>query len=208
MPGARLTPSPGFIKRRHFTAGQTIALFGGSFDPPHAGHRLLAEAALRQLQVDKVWWLPAPQNPLKNHQPGAMATRLAATERLARHPRFLVSDEESRLGTHYAIDTVCALQRLYPHVRFIWLIGSDNLQHMHRWRNWPALMQTVPLAVYPRPGSSHKAAFSQAAQRFAAYRVAAEDAPLLASRKAPAWCLLEGVTSPLASSALRRQNEH
>ena len=195
------------MQRVFFSPGQSVALFGGSFDPPHEGHRLVAEAALKALQVDFVWWLVAPQNPLKAHRPQSLKDRLTATRKIANHPRFIVSDEENRLGTRFAIDTVRALQKNHPQTRFIWLIGADNLRQMHRWRNWQALLQNVPVAVYPRPGDTVKAAFAPAAQRFAAARIDGSDGPKLARQKAPAWLVLPGATSPLASSHLRRASE-
>ena len=90
---------------RKFFDGAKVALFGGSFDPPHEGHRLVAQAALRALNVDYVWWLVSPQNPLKSHKPKAIDRRVAAVQKLADDRRFIVSDEETRLGTFYAIDT-------------------------------------------------------------------------------------------------------
>ena len=197
-------PAPNkLVSKVFFSPGQRVALFGGSFDPPHDGHRRLALAALKALQVDFVWWLVAPQNPLKAHQPGAMATRLAATGACAAHPRFLVSDEETRLGTRYACDTIRALKARHPGVDFIWLIGADNLAQLHRWKDWQGLMHEVPLAVYPRPTKTLKALAAPAAQRFAHARLATQDAARLARRKTPAWVILSGRQSPLASSAMR-----
>ena len=184
--------------------GAKVALFGGSFDPPHDGHRLVAKAALRALKVDYVWWLVSPQNPLKNHKPKAMVRRLAAVQKLADDRRFMVSDEESRLGTIYAIDTVRALQAAYPQVTFIWLIGADNLTGLHRWKDWQSLMQEIPLAVYPRPGAAHKAALSPAARRFDYARLPASAAAQLPLYQAPAWVMLEGARSSLASSQFRQ----
>ena len=118
---------PVVSRRKYFARGTSVALFGGSFDPPHDGHRLVSLAALRALNIDHVWWLVSPQNPLKTHQPQEMAHRLAACETLARHPRIHVSDEEARLGTQYAIDTVRRLKAAHDGVHFIWLMGSDSL---------------------------------------------------------------------------------
>jgi nicotinate-nucleotide adenylyltransferase len=185
-----------------FSSGQTVVLFGGSFDPPHAGHRLVAEAALKQLKADFVWWLVSPQNPLKEAKAGATETRLAATRALAAHPRFIVSDEETRLGTQYAIDTVAALKARYGNVHFIWLIGADNLAQLHHWKDWQALMQSVAIAVYPRPGATLKALAAPAAQKFAAYRL--PDAAQLRRYDAPAWALLRGAQSAESSTALRQ----
>ena len=189
---------------RKFFDGAKVALFGGSFDPPHDGHRLVAKAALRALKVDYVWWLVSPQNPLKNHKPKALAKRLAAVRDLADERRFMVSDEETRLGTFYAIDTVRALKAAYPQVTFIWLIGADNLSGLHRWKDWQSLMREIPLAVYPRPGAAHKAALSPAARAFDYARLDTAAAAQLPLYQAPAWVMLDGARSSLASSQLRQ----
>ncbi|MGB0477996.1 MAG: nicotinate-nucleotide adenylyltransferase [Parvibaculales bacterium] len=189
---------------RKFFDGAKVALFGGSFDPPHDGHRLVAKAALRALKVDYVWWLVSPQNPLKSHKPKALAKRLAAVRDLADERRFMVSDEETRLGTFYAIDTVRALKAAYPQVTFIWLIGADNLSGLHRWKDWQSLMREIPLAVYPRPGAAHKAALSPAARAFDYARLDTAAAAQLPLYQAPAWVMLDGARSSLASSQLRQ----
>jgi len=191
-----------------FFPGAKVALFGGSFDPPHDGHALVAKAALRALSVDYVWWLVSPQNPLKSHQPGPIATRLAnvrhMTGDLPEARRFIVTDEERRLGTQFAIDTVRALKAAYPHVDFIWLIGADSLAQMHRWKNWQHMMAEIPMAVYPRPGFAHKAALSPAARAFEWARLPGAAAAQLPLYQAPAWVVLDGARSSLASSGLRK----
>ncbi len=113
-----------------------IGLLGGSFDPAHEGHLYVSEIARKLLKLDYVWWLVSPGNPLKP-EPGALATRLArARIAAAHHPFIRVSDIEQRLGTRYTIDTVTALKRRFPRVRFVWLMGSDNLEQFARWRRW------------------------------------------------------------------------
>jgi nicotinate-nucleotide adenylyltransferase len=132
--------------------GLTIGLLGGSFDPPHSGHLYVSLTALRTLKLDYVWWLVSPGNPLKK-APTPLPQRLAAARKLARHPRIIVSDIERPLGTRYTIDTVAALQRRFPKIRFVWLMGSDNLATFHLWRNWEEIALRLPLAVVQRPGS-------------------------------------------------------
>ena len=194
---------PVVSRRKYFARGTSVALFGGSFDPPHDGHRLVSLTALRALNIDHVWWLVSPQNPLKTHQPQEMAHRLAACETLARHPRIHVSDEEARLGTQYAIDTVRRLKAAHDGVHFIWLMGSDSLADLHRWKNWQAFMQEIPVVVYPRPGTTLKALSGKAAQRFANARVDSSQATLFKDLQAPAWMMLEGPHSRLSSTSLR-----
>ena len=189
----------------HFMPGMSVGLFGGSFDPPHAGHRLVSLTALKALQLDRIWWLVSPQNPLKQHAPKDTAARVAMCRELARHPKIFVSDEETRLGTQYAIDTVRRLKEGNPGVCFIWLMGADNLAGLHKWKSWDKLMKEIPVAIYPRPGSTLQAGISPAAMRFAPWRKPPSAAASFRFAQAPAWIMLDGVLSGLSSSALRHQ---
>lgn len=138
-----------------------VGLMGGSFNPAHGGHRRMALAALDRLRLDQVWWLVSPGNPLKPAAGMApLPARLASARRVARHPRIIPTAIEQRLGTRYTADTLAALARRYPHIRFIWLMGADNLAQLHRWRDWRTIARTVPIAVFPRRpyiGPSHRA---------------------------------------------------
>uniref|UniRef100_UPI0012E2D0DB nicotinate-nucleotide adenylyltransferase n=1 Tax=Sandarakinorhabdus oryzae TaxID=2675220 RepID=UPI0012E2D0DB len=132
-----------------------IGLLGGSFNPAHDAHRHISLVALQQLQLDQVWWLVSPLNPLKSAAGMApLAKRVARAQAVARHPRIKVTALEHRLGTRFAVDTVAALQRLYPQHQFVWLAGSDIVAELHRWRRWRDLLRAIPLAVVPRPGVS------------------------------------------------------
>lgn len=129
-----------------------VGLLGGSFNPPHSGHRHVAETARARLGLDKVIWLVSPQNPLKREPAAPLALRLADVRRLAGRGDA-VSALEYDLGTPFTVDTIRWLKRRYPGVRFFWLMGSDNLVGLHRWKQWRALPRLVDVAVTPRPGS-------------------------------------------------------
>jgi nicotinate-nucleotide adenylyltransferase len=131
-----------------------IGLLGGSFNPAHRGHRHISLAALRALELDEVWWLVSPGNPLKEgaSDMAPFAARRASAQQMARRAPIRVSDFEQREGTRYTVDTVRKLKRRYPQHRFIWLLGSDNLQKFHLWRDWRDLAREVPIAVIRRPG--------------------------------------------------------
>ena len=132
-----------------------IGLLGGSFNPAHGAHRHISLVALDQLQLDEVWWLVSPLNPLKSAAGMApLAARLARAKAVARHPRIKVSALETILGTRFAVDTVAALQRRFPQHQFVWLAGGDIVAELHRWRRWRDFLRAVPLAVVPRPGVS------------------------------------------------------
>lgn len=132
--------------------GYSVGLLGGSFNPAHGGHRHMSVAALERLGLDEVWWLVSPQNPLKPVAGMApLAARIASARKVARHPRIRPTAIEAELGTQLTIDTLRALKRRFPHVRFLWLMGSDNLLQFHRWVEWRQIARTVPIVVMARP---------------------------------------------------------
>src|SRR5262249_22048457 len=135
--------------------GLRIGLLGGSFNPAHEGHLYASIVALKQLQLDYVWWLVSPQNPLKETASMAdFSARLAAARPFTTHPRIVVSGIESALGTRFTVDTLAALKRRFPQLHFVWLMGSDNLIQLPRWRAWRRIFESVPVAVVARPGTA------------------------------------------------------
>lgn len=131
-----------------------IGLLGGSFNPAHPGHRRISLAAIRALGLDELWWLVSPGNPLKagDKDMAPFAARLGSARAMARRAPIRASDFEARAGTRFTIDTVLRLKRRYPRHRLIWLMGSDTLADLHRWRDWRRLAREVPIAVIRRPG--------------------------------------------------------
>lgn len=185
----------------------TIALLGGSFNPAHAGHLYISLEALKLLGVDAVWWLVSPQNPLKpDTEMADYATRLhKAGEVAAACPHIRVTDIEQRLHSRYSIDTIRTLQHRYPHTRFIWMIGADNLAGLHRWKCWTELCESIPIAVFDRLPYSHSSPRSKAALRYAAARLPERQAPLLAFRPTPCWVYLHVAPHPLSATFLRKK---
>ncbi len=188
--------------------GQRIGLFGGSFNPPHKGHRHVALTALRRLSLDAVWWLVTPGNPLKAGRGLApLAERVAMTRACARHPAMRVTAFEAAIGTRYSADTIRYVESRYPAVRFVWLMGADNLADFHRWQEWREIMARVPVAVVDRPGASRAALYAPAARAFAASRLPERDAAALPTRAPPAWVFLHGPLEPLSSTVLRAETD-
>lgn len=185
-------------------AGMTIGLFGGSFDPPHMGHVHITREALRRLRLDRVWWLVTPGNPLKPRGPAAIEVRMQAARRLMQHPRVVISDIERHIGTRWTVQTLSRLRALYPGVRFVWIMGADNLASMHRWDRWEAIMEGVPIAVFDRPGQRVRARRSKAALRFAEARLRAGAARALGRSPAPAWVFLSVPMRDISSTRLRQ----
>ena len=188
-------------------AGQRIGLLGGSFDPPHAGHLHITKQALKRFQLDRVWWMVTPGNPLKTRGPAQIGRRVKACLDLVDDPRIVVTDIETRLGTRYTAATLQALLARYGGVRFVWLMGSDSLADFHQWKDWDKILKTVPVGVLARPGQQLAAGGSRAARRFARYRIPSRRAAALPFRKAPAWCLLNGPMVDMSSTEIRAQGD-
>ncbi|SMX24085.1 putative nicotinate-nucleotide adenylyltransferase [Boseongicola aestuarii] len=183
--------------------GRRIGLLGGSFDPPHAGHRHITLEALKRFQLDEVWWLVSPGNPLKERGPAPLEERMTAARLVMDHPRVRITDLETRLGTRYTAATLDALQRRYPGVSFVWLMGADNLARFHRWDRWRTIFETVPLGILARPGDRISARMSPAARQFRSAKLRAREAGVLADCEAPAWCFVNVPMKPISSTALR-----
>lgn len=188
-------------------AGYRIGLLGGSFDPPHEGHMHITRWALTRFRFNRIWWLVSPGNPLKSRGPADMERRLRACRALIGDARVEATDIEARLGTRYTADTLAALKRLHPGVRFSWLMGADNLMEFHLWEDWGWIMETFPVGVLARPGSAARAALSPAARRYRRYRLGAARAGRLSYAHAPAWALLTGAMSPASSTAIRARGD-
>jgi nicotinate-nucleotide adenylyltransferase len=200
---------PGITELPPSGAGMRIGLFGGSFNPIHDGHLLVIEEMLRRLELDAVWVLVTPGNPLKNQQDLApLADRVEAARRLIDHPRVRVTGFEAAHGFTYSWQTIRFLTQSMPDRRFVWIMGADNLVDFNRWERWRNIAAMIPIAVYVRPGSSRRAPVSMAASYLSRWRIDEEDAPRLAMLKPRAWVYLHGRQSPLSSSAIRARREH
>lgn len=186
------------------TQGLRVGLFGGSFNPAHAAHRAASLLALRRLGLDRVWWLVTPGNPLKDNRAlPPLEERIAIARAVARHPRIDVTGFEASIGTRYTYETLAYLVRRLPGVRFVWIMGADNLAHFDRWQHWRGIADLVPIAVVDRMGQSLAATASPAAQALARYRLCEHEARLLADCAPPAWVFLHGLKSPLSSTGIR-----
>jgi nicotinate-nucleotide adenylyltransferase len=181
-----------------------VGLFGGSFNPPHAGHALVAEIALRRLALDQLWWIVTPGNPLKSGRELApLHERVSLSEKVSANPRIKVTAFEAARNVRYTADTLALVKARNPGVNFVWIMGADNLRDFHRWQRWRKIAMTFPIAVIDRPGATLSFLSSVMAKTFDYARVDEVDAPRLARMKAPAWTFVHGPRSSLSSTAIR-----
>lgn len=189
-----------------FSPGQRIGLYGGSFNPVHDGHLAIAEAALKRVQLDAIWWLVSPQNPLKRKDDTAdFAARMQQTRELVDpHPRMVVSDVEQQIGSSCTAEALKGLRHVIARGRFVWIMGADSFAELHRWYHWQDLPAALPLCVFDRPGHSLNALASPAALKYAKNRLNAEVAARLPNCQPPAWTFITWPLRPESSSALRK----
>lgn len=202
------TPTPPvparYLRMPHVERGMAVGLFGGSFNPPHAGHALVAEIAMRRLRLDQLWWIVTPGNPLKSHRELApLAERIALSEKCTTDPRVKVTAFEAGHRVRFTADTIKLVQARNHGVNFVWIMGADSLRDFHRWERWRDIAQSMPIAVIDRPGATLAFLSSTMAKTFDHARIDEDDAPILARSKPPAWTFIHGPRSPLSSTAIR-----
>ena len=201
--------SPEYLRMPHVEKGMTVGLFGGSFNPPHEGHLLVSEIALRRLGLQQLWWMVTPGNPLKDvSELPPLKTRIKWSEEINKDGRVKVTAFEAAYRVRYTAETLAIIRRLNPGVHFIWIMGADNLANFHKWQDWQSIAQTFPIAVIDRPGSTLSYLSSKMAKTFDFARIDETDSRALGSMKAPAWTFIHGPRSTLSSTAIRnRKNQ-
>ena len=180
-----------------------IGILGGSFDPAHSGHVHITKTALTCFDLDEIWWLVSPANPLKKNAPASLEKRVQNAQALMRHPRVRISAIEATLETQYTSETLKALARQFPNNRFVWLMGADNLEQFHKWHQWKDIIETVPLGILARPGNEFAQKRAKTAQIYANFKLPSAQSRILSRRLAPAWCFKSLPLNPTSSTQLR-----
>ena len=143
------------MKMPHVESGMRIGLFGGSFNPPHAGHVHVTELAIQRLKLDQCWWIVTPGNPLKDHSELAfLGERIKLCNKITSHPKIKVTAFEAAHHMRYTADTIEFVLKRNPTANFVWVMGADNLKGFHHWERWQDILNMIPVAVIDRPGST------------------------------------------------------
>jgi nicotinate-nucleotide adenylyltransferase len=182
-----------------------VGLFGGSFNPAHAGHAHIARDALKRLDLDEVWLIVSPQNPLKAQSGMApLAARMASVRRACGgDPRLRAVALETWLGTRFTADTLEACARRFKRTQFVWLMGADNLVQFDRWQRWRKIFNTMVIAVFARPAYSSKALAAKAARAFSTAQIGSRRARHLGTLAPPAWAFFPVRLHPASATRIR-----
>jgi nicotinate-nucleotide adenylyltransferase len=193
------------LKRGCYRSWMTrVGLLGGSFNPAHRGHRALSRHALRLLELDEIWWLVSPGNPLKEARGMApLAIRYRSALAAARGLPIRVTAIECEVGTPYTAETLRHLRRRFPERKFLWLMGADNLSQFHLWRDWRGIARSVPIAVVGRPGYDGAARAARAMGWLRRFVRPAGQARDWTEWRLPALVLLQTPPDPTSASLLR-----
>ena len=182
---------------------KTIGLLGGSFNPAHEGHVHITLKALKCFNLDEIWWVISPGNPLKKDSPAPMKKRVFEAKKIMCHPRVRIYDIESKLATAYTSSTLTYLITKFPRNQFVWLMGADNLQQFDKWQHWHRIMCQVPIGIIARPGNQLAPLKARAARIYRASRIPNRESRRLANSLAPRWCYATIPMSHLSSTELR-----
>ena len=181
-----------------------IGLFGGSFNPPHEGHLHASELALQRARLNQVWWLVTPGNPLKDHSNLApLEQRIKSCREIAGHPKIKITAFEASLNVRYTADTLRLIMQKRPRLKFVWIMGADNLASFHLWQDWRSIAAMMPIVVIDRPGATLSYVSAPAALALSRYRVDEDDAARLPGLRPPAWTFVHGPRNSLSSTKLR-----
>ena len=188
--------------------GRTIGLLGGSFNPAHAGHKMITEFALKRLRLDAIWWLVSTQNPLKSKigmEP--LTDRINTARSIANHPKVSVKPIEFQLNTLYTADTIRILKKRYRQTKFVWIMGADNLVQFAEGKDWDKIATMVTIPIFNRPGYSQKALSSKMVRKFSGRRISEYKCALAAKLKPPRWVFLHTLLNPISSTKIREKNK-
>lgn len=195
---------PGITELPPSAPGMRIGIFGGSFNPLHEGHILVATQCLKRLKLNAVWLLVSPGNPLKDHRELlSLEERVTAARGAIRNPKIEVTGWEAARGFHYTFDTLSHLTAELRGRKLVWIMGADSFRDFDRWERWESIAGLLPMAIYSRPGAARLARTAKAATVLAQFRVRETEAEVIADMDPPAWVFLTGMMSTQSSTALR-----
>ena len=190
--------------RQAVCSSQKIGLLGGSFNPAHHGHLSISKIALRRLGLNQIWWIVSPRNQLKEYDfLYDFEERVFSARKIINTNNISISKLELNAQIKYTIGTLEYLRTRYHRSRFVWIMGADNLNQFHLWKEWEKIIRLMPIAIIDRPSSSLNVTSSVFANKYRAYRIDEADSSQLIYYKKPAWVFMHTKLNYQSSSQLR-----
>ena len=180
-----------------------IGILGGSFNPPHVGHVHISKVSLRMFDLGQIYWVYANQNPLKTISPLSFEERFKETKKLVSSPEIKFSSTEIKNNFQYSFQLLKFLQKRKRHIKFIWVMGEDNIIQFHLWKNWQWIANNVRIAVVARGRNRSLVNSSTFALKYRTFRLRGSQSLQLQYFKPPVWCIVDSKTLNLSSSDLR-----
>ncbi len=181
-----------------------VGILGGTFDPPHEGHLFISKFAKIKLDVGEVWWIVTTTNPLKKNKVD-YKKRLKKVKRFLMNHHIKVLEIQDLSKNTYTIDLLEYLFKKFPHKKFIWLMGADNLFSFHLWRDWKKIFYNIPIAIFDRPPYSLSISKAKAILYFKEDRINSKLSRNLKFMKPPKWLFLTGLTNLQSSTKIRQK---
>ena len=184
-----------------------IGLLGGSFDPPHKGHLYISTEAKKKFNLDEIWWLVTPKNPLKIIKPASYNERVKNCKLITKNSPIIIKEIEKKINSKYTYETIEYLINHYNNIRFYWLMGADNLINFHKWQKWKQIFKEIPIVIFKRHGYNTKALKSITAKTFSNYKVSSVILNKNFLTKTPAWMWINNKEIKISSTEIRKQRE-
>ena len=184
-----------------------IGLLGGSFDPPHKGHLYISIEAKKILNLDEVWWLITPQNPLKISNPATYVERVKNCKIITRGTPIKIKEIDKNIESQYTYQTIVYLQKHYSQIKFYWLMGADNLVNFHKWQKWKEIFSKISIVIFRRHGYNNKALKSSTSKTFNNSRIISSKLSKNNFKELPSWTLVNNKEIKISSTEIRNQRK-
>ena len=180
-----------------------IGILGGSFNPPHLGHVHISKVSLRMFDLGQIYWVYTKKNPLKKVGPSSFDDRVEKTKKLVKSPNIKLSPIEIRQNFHYSFQLLNFIQKRHRHIKFIWVMGEDNIIQFHLWKNWQWIANNVRIAVVARGRNRALVNSSTFALKYKNFRLRSRQSAQLQYYKPPVWCIVDSKIVNLSSTNFR-----
>ena len=184
---------------------KSIGLLGGSFDPPHRGHLYISLEAKKILNLNEIWWLVTPQNPLKIAKPATYKERIKNCRNITRGLPIKISEIEKKINSTYTYQSLNYIQNHYKNIKFFWLMGSDNLINFHKWQKWQNIFNEISIVIFKRHGYNSLALKSITSKKFTTSKIRSLILNKKNFKKLPSWTWVNNKEIKISSSEIRKQ---